>query len=118
MSYRITSDCIHCQRCLAVCPSGAVQQVGLEVWIDPNQCTECTGAYSSAQCAAVCPTNRGCLPSIKDYWEGWFSRYYQQVARLQQAGQADYWEDWFNRYSQTLRQVLQSHQATLATSKT
>lgn len=117
MAYSITSDCIHCQRCLTVCPTGAVHLLGAELWIDPNQCTDCAGAYSSALCAAVCPTNGGCIPAIKDYWEGWFRRYQQQVAQLQPVGSAPYWERWFDRYSQTLRQLFQSRQASLSPSE-
>jgi Fe-S-cluster-containing hydrogenase component 2 len=113
MAYRITSNCIHCQRCLTVCPTGAVQEYGSDLWIDPNRCTNCAGSFSSALCAAVCPTNGGCLPSLKDYWHGWFQRYRQQVARLQPVSSVPYWERWFDRYSQSLSQLLQARQAAL-----
>ncbi|MEM1251209.1 MAG: 4Fe-4S dicluster domain-containing protein [Cyanobacteria bacterium P01_H01_bin.21] len=121
MSYTITNSCISCQRCLADCPTNAIQTDGSSFWINANLCTQCEGSHGVAQCWAVCPTNEGCVPLFTgatavslnsepstDYWNNWFANYSRMVARLKNAEQSSYWRHWFDVYSQTL-QNLQTH---------
>jgi Fe-S-cluster-containing hydrogenase component 2 len=117
MAYIITNQCIQCvsvatpnqSRCQSQCPTQAIQYNGQNYWIDPTLCNNCVGHYSVPQCAAACPTNGGCIPDIPEYWDRWFVKYNQLVARLQLAQQAEYWEQWFDTYSQRLKEQIQSH---------
>ncbi|MGP1371803.1 MAG: 4Fe-4S binding protein [Almyronema sp.] len=120
MAYAITHNCIGCQRCLAACPTGAIQTNGSTFWIDVNRCNQCQGTYSVPQCWAACPTNEGCIPltagapsvaltsgseTSTDYWESWFATYTRLVARLQASKQSSYWRQWFDTYAQALRHL-------------
>lgn len=49
MAYKISSECVKCGACEAVCPVGAISEGDAQYEIDPNTCIDC-GA-----CAAVCP---------------------------------------------------------------
>jgi Pyruvate/2-oxoacid:ferredoxin oxidoreductase delta subunit len=112
MSYTITNQCIRCDRCRPLCPTGAIQRQDDRLWIDASRCDGCQGAYSVAQCRAVCPTNGGCEPVARvaaapgaptpDYWQRWFARYDYLAFTLKQAQQSDYWRRWFDTYSQTI----------------
>ena len=107
MTYKITSQCISCDRCISQCPTNAIKIVGDRHWIDPSLCNNCANTtYSVPQCAAGCPTFNGCVP-VQDYWESWFATYDRLVGKLQ--GQSDYWERWFNTYSQKMTPQVQSH---------
>ncbi|GAB4531322.1 MAG: hypothetical protein Tsb0014_14710 [Pleurocapsa sp.] len=87
MSYQITEECIQCNRCMSLCPTGAIKKDETHFWIVSEMCNNCAGHYSTPQCAAVCPTNYGCVSeqfdlskqqeelSSKDYWERWFNTY-------------------------------------------
>lgn len=114
MSYTITSDCINCQRCLPVCPTGAIATDGTSFWIDRDRCNQCQGFYQVPQCRAACPTNEGCIPlstanskvqTPADYWKSWFAAYNQMLARLRASKQGSYWQQWFDTYSETLHQL-------------
>lgn len=89
MSYTITSECITCSRCLPSCPTHAIEQRNGVFYINPNLCNDCQGYYRVAQCAAVCPTNGGCVPNVDStmstaYWEHWFDTYAQRLNSLLQ----------------------------------
>lgn len=114
MTYTITENCIGCQRCLAKCPTGAVQTDGRSLWIEAERCNHCAGAAGVPQCWAVCPTNLGCVPGAPaqvlqtalgrsgDYWDAWFDTYSRITKRLRATQQSDYWRQWFDAYAQTL----------------
>lgn len=120
MSYTITNQCIACDRCLSSCPTSAITREGTHYSIASDLCNNCTGYYSVAQCAAVCPTNQGCIPgativfnqpvliSSGDYWERWFDTYNRMVERLRKAKQTAYWEQWFDVYSQRVSTLIQA----------
>lgn len=123
MTYTITNRCIACvsvsqpneSRCQSVCPTEAVHREGSYVWIDSSLCNNCFDAYGIPQCAAVCPTNGGCVPSSADYWESWFNTYNRLVARLQNTAQVEYWDQWFDAYSDQLSKLLHSRKLQLNT---
>jgi Fe-S-cluster-containing dehydrogenase component len=123
MTYSITSQCIGCDRCQTLCPTGAIQTVQGTPTIDPNLCNNCVGHYGVAQCWAACPTSHGCIPGTTaafspaalqaysgDYWERWFATYNQMISRLHQTQNSAYWERWFDIYSQKISKLLPSHQ--------
>lgn len=56
-----------------------------------------------SQCAAICPTNRGCVPLLTDYWDWWFQVYDRHVNHLAKPEQSEYWNWWFEQYAQKLR---------------
>lgn len=61
MATYITSQCVNCDACVAVCPNGAIAP-GPDVYvIDPKLCTECVGFHDHEECQAVCPV-QCCLP--------------------------------------------------------
>ena len=62
MSLIITDECINCDVCEPVCPNEAIYQGEMIYEIHPDQCTECVGHFSEAQCVSICPVN--CI--IKD----------------------------------------------------
>ncbi len=117
MSYTITSDCIACDRCRVECPTGAISIENGVLFIEPTQCNHCVGFYGTPQCAAVCPTNFGCLPDNTcswevpdpksgDYWDVWFTRYQSLVKRLKHQKDRKYWQHWFDVYSQKLASLF------------
>ena len=58
MSEMISEVCVNCDLCIEECPNLAIfpSSSGQDiVFIDPKKCTECTGLYSTQQCALVCP---------------------------------------------------------------
>jgi ferredoxin len=61
MAYHITEDCIFCGACEPTCPNNAISEGEITYVIDPDKCTECVGAYSSSQCAEICPVD-ACQP--------------------------------------------------------
>ena len=61
MAYIITDECIACGACETECPNGAISEGDIQFVIDPSKCTEYVGAYSSSQCADVCPVD-ACIP--------------------------------------------------------
>lgn len=118
MAYTITNNCISCNRCQSLCPTNAIRVEGERSWIDASLCNNCVGYYSVPQCAAGCPTNRGCVPNLSsfsaptasaDYWESWFNLHNRLVARLKAAKHTRYWEQWFTAYSQKLSEHIQSN---------
>lgn len=108
MSYMITNQCIGCDRCHIVCPTNAIQYNTDRTWIDSTACNNCVGFYQVPQCAAICPTNQGCIPGITDYWEHWFKLYSRVLAKLTQPTQTAYWDWWFDAYSQQVSGVMQT----------
>lgn len=117
MPYMITSNCISCDRCQSVCPTNAIRVEGQAKWIDKSLCNNCVGFYSVPQCAAACPTTRGCIPVLGsftaatsgNYWELWSKTHAHLIARLQKAKHTRYWEQWFTAYSEKLAEQIQSH---------
>lgn len=114
MAYTITPQCIGCDRCQSLCPTGAIQTIDGVHHINPDRCNNCTGFYTVPQCWSACPTNAGCISvgvaaTPGDYWDTWFNQYNHRVARLRTARQAPYWQQWFNAYSQKLSAMIQSH---------
>ncbi len=109
MSYTITNQCIACNRCQTVCPTGAIESNGTHLQINSELCHSCIGFYSVPQCAAICPTNHACVPSAADYWERWFYTYKQLIERLRHGQQTEYWERWFTHYSHSLTGMMKSH---------
>ncbi|NWF59965.1 MAG: 4Fe-4S binding protein [Fischerella sp.] len=113
MAYQITSECISCNLCQSVCPTGAIKIDGDRPWIDPELCTNCVGSiHTVPQCKAGCPTSNGCVKVPADYWESWFNTYYHFVAKLTK--KQDYWENWFNFYSEKFSEQLQKRQHQVA----
>ncbi len=117
MSYTITSECIVCDRCRVECPTNAISFNNGVLLIDSDNCNHCLGYYGTPQCAAVCPTNAGCLPSDHyggvvpdkpqtDYWDTWFNRYHTLVKRLKTEPNRLYWEHWFDVYSKKIAFLL------------
>ncbi|WP_448189596.1 4Fe-4S dicluster domain-containing protein [Azospirillum sp. sgz301742] len=63
MAYKIKgADCTACGACEAECPNNAISFKKGTYVIDPANCTECEGKFSSQQCAAVCPADC-CVPA-------------------------------------------------------
>ncbi|MBF1999405.1 MAG: 4Fe-4S binding protein [Synechococcales cyanobacterium C42_A2020_086] len=115
MAYTITSQCVGCDRCYSQCPTGAIQRVDQQYWINPTLCNSCVGHYSVPQCAASCPTNSGCIPDADEYWTRWFARYSHLVSRLRSPhSQSAYWEHWFDVYSDRLKAQFQARAARLS----
>ncbi|MBD2138726.1 4Fe-4S binding protein [Anabaena sp. FACHB-1237] len=109
MAYKITAECISCKRCLSVCPNGAITMVDNQHHIDAKLCTNCAGSiHTVPQCKAVCPTYDGCVEETTDYWESWFKKYNQLIAKL--TNKQDYWECWYKTYSQKFSEQLQKNQ--------
>ncbi|WP_267383980.1 4Fe-4S dicluster domain-containing protein [Cyanobacterium sp. uoEpiScrs1] len=120
MSYTITSECIACDRCRVGCPTNAISFDNGVLLIDSTACNHCHGYYGTPQCAAVCPTNTGCLPSesygfvasnrsqtdYADYWESWFNRYHTLLKRLKTRQSQLYWKGWFDAYSKEMVSLL------------
>lgn len=67
--YTITNECDGCDRCLFVCPTGAIKKNDTGYWIDANLCNNCYGYYSQPQCKAVCPQIYGCIQALVDSGE-------------------------------------------------
>ena len=61
MAYKIIEECISCAACESECPNKAISEGDTLFVIDPDKCTECTGAFDESQCAAVCPVE-ACVP--------------------------------------------------------
>ena len=55
MAMMITDQCILCDACLPVCPNEAISRVDIAIYIDPERCAECVGAFDEKQCVAYCP---------------------------------------------------------------
>ncbi|MDR1935509.1 MAG: 4Fe-4S binding protein [Candidatus Accumulibacter sp.] len=55
MSLTITEACVNCWACVDVCPNQAISEDEPFFSIDAGQCSECTGEFPEAQCAAICP---------------------------------------------------------------
>ena len=108
MAYQITANCIDCNRCRVLCPTGAIKTNQQGLYIDSSLCNDCVGYYGTPQCAAVCPTNLGCVPTTEnsDYWENWFVRYERLLKKLHAGQQNQYWETWFDTYSQKLSTLI------------
>jgi ferredoxin len=68
MAFKITEDCIACAACESECPNEAISEGDEYFVIDPANCTECVGFYSTQQCADVCPVE-ACVPD-PDHKEG------------------------------------------------
>jgi ferredoxin len=56
MAYMISDECIMCGLCAAECQNEAITEGEERFVIDPDRCTECVGAASSAKCAKECAT--------------------------------------------------------------
>ncbi len=57
MAYYINEDCISCGACEPECPNQAISEGESIFVVNPDRCTECTGAYESPRCAEVCPVD-------------------------------------------------------------
>ncbi|MDR3214446.1 MAG: 4Fe-4S dicluster domain-containing protein [Azoarcus sp.] len=55
MALAITETCVNCWACVDVCPNAAIAWDDPVFAIDTRKCTECTGEFAEAQCAAICP---------------------------------------------------------------
>ena len=57
MALRIIDECIACDACVEVCPSGAIEGADPIYSITPSLCTECVGYLEEAtpSCIPVCP---------------------------------------------------------------
>ena len=116
MSHTITENCINCHRCRAACPTGAIKIHDNVFLIDATLCNDCQGYHGTPQCASVCPTNTGCLPSYQvtggnkkqmaDYWDIWFNRYNNLVSKLKEKQTSPYWEQWFDVYAQEISTLI------------
>lgn len=112
MTYTITSECIACDRCRPQCPTGAIGSTNGQLFINSSLCNGCVGYYSVPQCAAVCPTNNGCVESSPSttYWQSWFDTYDTLVSKLKGTPSARlaYWESWFETHSRLVGQLEES----------
>ena len=57
MAYHISDECISCGACEPECPNAAISEGDTPYVIDPDRCPECVGAYTTQQCADVCPVD-------------------------------------------------------------
>ncbi len=57
MALLINDECIACGVCETECPNSAISEGDPLYVIDTALCTECVGAYDTAQCVEVCPTD-------------------------------------------------------------
>ena len=55
MAMKIVEECINCGACEPDCPNDAIDQGDTVYVINVERCTECVGAYDTAQCVSVCP---------------------------------------------------------------
>ena len=57
MALKIIDECIACDACVEVCPSGAIEGADPIYIITPSLCTECVGyiAEATPSCIPVCP---------------------------------------------------------------
>ncbi len=118
MTYTITDQCIACEKCLPLCPTGAIEKNNNGKFsIAPNLCNDCLGSYGVAQCMAGCPTFNGCTPTVSsliksarttstNYWDNWFTTYDRLISRLRAKQETQYWRHWFDTYSQKLDLLL------------
>jgi ferredoxin len=67
MALMITEECINCDVCEPECPNGALSAGADTYVINPDQCTECVGHFSSPQCIEVCPVD--CIVQDPDHVE-------------------------------------------------
>jgi DNA-binding transcriptional regulator YiaG len=51
------NNCVGCDHCRPLCPTGAIKIENDEYWIDPSLCNNCEGYYPEPQCVIVCPNN-------------------------------------------------------------
>ncbi|MEO5374106.1 MAG: 4Fe-4S binding protein [Alphaproteobacteria bacterium] len=64
MAYTIVaSQCTACGACEFECPNKAIRMKDDVYVINPKKCTECEGAFDTAQCAAICPIDGTCIPA-------------------------------------------------------
>lgn len=54
MSYKISSDCLACDNCRPLCPTGAIDVEDGQYWINPALCDDCK-EYTEPQCIISCP---------------------------------------------------------------
>ncbi|MDY7012658.1 MAG: 4Fe-4S binding protein [Cyanobacteriota bacterium] len=112
MTYQITPDCIACDRCRPICPTGAIDSTNGKLSINPSLCNGCVGHYSVPQCAAACPTNNGCIEVSAStlYWQSWFATYDRLVSSLKgtQTQHLGYWTAWFETYQRFVGQLDES----------
>jgi hypothetical protein len=55
MAYTITDSCFGCGTCKPQCPTGAIQELNEEIWIEPGLCNNCEGYYEQPLCVVGCP---------------------------------------------------------------
>lgn len=67
MALMVTEECINCDVCEPECPNGALSAGDNIYVIDPAQCTECVGHFSTPQCIEVCPVD--CIVQDPDHEE-------------------------------------------------
>jgi ferredoxin len=67
MALMITEECINCDVCEPECPNGALSAGDDTYVINPAECTECVGHFSSPQCIEVCPVD--CIVQDPDHVE-------------------------------------------------
>jgi ferredoxin len=73
MAYTIVlENCTGCSACEPECPNSAINSTDDGLYqIDPDLCTECVGFFDEAQCTAVCPIDKTCIPdpAFVEDWE-------------------------------------------------
>ncbi len=67
MALKIIDECIACDACTEVCPSGAIECADPIYIISFDLCTECVGYFEDAQhsCVKVCPVDAIILDETK-----------------------------------------------------
>ncbi|WP_144052483.1 DUF362 domain-containing protein [Pseudanabaena biceps] len=54
MAYKISSGCVACSSCIAICPMGAISIQQGNYWIDPAICNNCEGYAPEPLCVSAC----------------------------------------------------------------
>lgn len=70
MALEIIESCVNCWACEPLCPSKAIRPAAplqaAHFTIDADLCTECSGDFATAQCAAICPVEGAIVNEVNE----------------------------------------------------